>query len=85
MLVVMTLWVFIQNQQCCIASRHGHTSDYCAPCLSVKDEGFLQSIIRAFFQKTSIDIINGVLEVGEGEVKEIHYESDGVQKVNSRR
>ncbi len=58
----------------------GHTSDYCAPCLSVKDEGVFKKHNQAFSRKTSIDIINGVLEVGEGEVKEIHYESDGVQK-----
>tara|TARA_Y100001935_G_scaffold228099_1_gene206804 strand:- start:644 stop:2380 length:1737 start_codon:yes stop_codon:yes gene_type:complete len=58
----------------------GHTSDYCAPCLSVKDEGVFKKHNQPFSRKTSVDIINGVLEVGEGEIKEIHYESDGVQK-----
>ena len=58
----------------------GHTSDHCAPCLSVKDEGVFKKHNQAFSRKASLDIINGVLEVGVGEVKEIYYESEGVQK-----
>ena len=55
-------------------------SDYCAPCLSIKDEGVFKKHNQAFSRKASLDIINGVLEVGVGEVKEIYYESNGVQK-----
>ena len=55
-------------------------SESCSPCLSVKDEGVFKKLNQPFFRKASPDIINGIIEVGKGDVKEIYYESLGVQK-----
>ena len=55
-------------------------SESCSPCLSVKDEGVFKKRNQPFSRKASSDIINGVIEVGKGDVKEIYYESFGVQK-----
>ena len=41
----------------------GHTPDYCAPCLSVKDEGVFKKHNQAFSRKTSIDIILSLIHI----------------------
>ena len=76
-----SLGVYSKTNNVVLLHDVGHTSNHCTPCLSVKDEGVFKKHNQAFFRKASLDIINGVLEVGVGEVKEIYYESEsGVQK-----
>ena len=75
-----SLGVYSKTNNVVLLHDAGHTSDYCAPCLSIKDEGVFKKYNQAFSRRASLDIVGGVLEVGVGEVKEIYYESDGVKK-----
>tara|TARA_A100001011_G_scaffold395629_1_gene491204 strand:- start:336 stop:2072 length:1737 start_codon:yes stop_codon:yes gene_type:complete len=75
-----SLGVYSKTNNVVLLHDIGYTLDYCTPCLSVKDDGVFKKHNQPFFRKTSLDIVNGVLEVGMGEVKEIYYESDGVKK-----
>ena len=75
-----SLGVYAKTNNVVLLHDVGHAPEYCAPCLSVKDEGVLKKYNQAFSRKASLDIVDGVLEVGVGEVKEIYYESDGVKK-----
>ena len=76
-----SLGVYSKTNNVVLLHNVGRASDHCTPCLSVKDEGVFKKHNQPFSRKASLDIINDVLEVGVGEVKEIYYESEnGVQK-----
>jgi len=55
-------------------------SEFCSPCLSIKDEEVVKKQNHPFFRKDSPDVVGGVIQVEAGDVIEIHYESNAVQK-----
>ena len=59
----------------------GSNESKCAPCLVGNQSGSYIQYNQPFQRISSSDISNGILRVGPGEIREIKYVSDGIEKI----